>query len=256
MGFDVTYHPVSEQSLHRLYFDFVLGHANVEQRCAERGIDPIFTEKLVGWVAHDQMLPAGSSFDTTIGWHAAAAAGIFTRFHYLRGSLLSALTPIGEYTKSWKEIVPSLAGHHDVRDRVFENYCSGVYIPADNVSTLRNDLVNNSSMREEVEHHFPGESLGVLLTALDEAIGEGCGLLEATDVIEPNPLNLNATGGAANRLNCDPTGPLLYEQAVMAQLADGGLGDELANGNVERIVVHTNPGTTPRKKSFFDRLRR
>ena len=256
MGFDVTYHPVSEQMLHICYFDLVLAHAEVVDRCAEKGIDKIFCDKLQGWVEHDRALLAGSNFDTTIGYHAAAAAGIFTRYHYLRGGLLSAVEGIDPYTKSWQEIVPSLAGHHSVQDRIVENYSSGVYIPSDAVPQLRHDLVTSPTMMEATAKIFPPESLAILLSVLDEAIEKQSGLLEATDVIEPNPLDLNATTGASNRLNCDLAGPLLYQQVAMEQLGQSGLADAVAAGNVERVVVHSSGSAqAPVKRSFLDRLR-
>ncbi|MEM9656633.1 MAG: hypothetical protein AAGA65_31455, partial [Actinomycetota bacterium] len=62
----------------------------------------------------------------------------------------------------------------------------------------------------EIAAEFPDRHSALLIKAIDEAIDAGRGLLEATDVIEPNPIDLNATTGETNRLNCEIEGALVY----------------------------------------------
>lgn len=259
MGFDVTYHPVSELALDHFYFSLLSGHVSVAERCSQYNIDPIFEEKLTDWVRADRLLPTGTCFDSTIGFHAAAAAGIFARFHYLRGSQLSRLPTITQYTKPWQQIAPQCITGLDVSNRITANYMSGVYVPADRIVQLRHDLHNDPALHAAVASEFPGRHLDVLLAAMDEAIQTGVGLLEATDVLEPDPFNLNATIGAANRLNCDLTGPLIYRDTALAQVShDPEFMNALAQGNVGRVTTITDhgpssvgePGLPPAPRQF------
>lgn len=44
------------------------------------------------------------------------------------------------------------------------------------------------------------------------------GILEATEVIEPNIKDLNNSSSYSNLLHCDIEGPLLFQQETMKQL--------------------------------------
>ena len=170
MGFDVTYHPVDEAGLHRFYFSLLSGEVTVAQRCQEFTIDPIFQEKLEGFVAEDRNLEVGTRFDSTLGWHAAAAAGIFARFHYLRNAMLSNLPGIEAYTKPWQEIMPSASEVFTFDNRITENYSSGVFIPPEQIAPLRSALTDGTLSPDDVAKNFPGNQLNILLTAFDEAV--------------------------------------------------------------------------------------
>jgi len=242
MGFDVTYHPVTEHALHAWYFDFLLSDASVANRCRTHDVPDLFRAKIEAWVAADRALPAGSSFDATVGFHAAAACGIFSRYHYLRGCRLSKIQSIGRYTKAWHEIVPTITAHSPARNRAVQNYSSGVFIPPESVRGLRHDIDADPRLRDEIRVEFPDSHFDVLRTALDEAIVSRAGLLEATDVIEPDPFDLNRTTGASNRLNCELAGPLLYRDTARLQTA--GIPDfarALEEGRVERTTVMITP---------------
>lgn len=47
----------------------------------------------------------------------------------------------------------------------------------------------------------------------------GLGLLEATDVVVPNVIDLNKTESYSNLFNCDPEGALIYREIAMEQIA-------------------------------------
>ena len=53
--------------------------------------------------------------------------------------------------------------------------------------------------------------------AVDNAVENALGLVEASEVIEPNLLILNATRSFANLLNSHPDGALLYKEAALQQ---------------------------------------
>ena len=60
----------------------------------------------------------------------------------------------------------------------------------------------------------------VLKKALTAAQNLGCGLLEATEVVEPNPIRPNESGSFSNLYNCDRDGVYIYIDTVMQQLKE------------------------------------
>lgn len=80
--------------------------------------------------------------------------------------------------------------------------------------------------------------LEIFWKAVDIAIENNLGLVEASEVIEPDPFILNSSTSFSNLYNCDPDGVLLY--AAVEALA-------------EAIKVYEAKGLE-RKKGFFARL--
>ena len=56
--------------------------------------------------------------------------------------------------------------------------------------------------------------------ALTAALESGVGLLEATEVVEPNPIHPNGSTSYSNLYHCDRDGVYLYIDTVSGQLAD------------------------------------
>ena len=240
MGFDVTYHPVSEAQLRRWYFDLLNDDAPKASLVAEYGIDPLFANKLADLVESGRRVEPGAEFDSALGFPAAVVAGIFARYHYARGCMLSDVAGIETYTRSWTEIAPEHVVGMEVADRIVSNYSSGVFVASEHVARLRDDIETKPEVRAAIFRVFPGPHVAILQKALDEAAAAGHGLLEATDVIEPNPLDLNATTGWSNRLNCDPAGAMLYADEAYNQLQAMGADAALKRGEVQRATVDPN----------------
>ena len=80
--------------------------------------------------------------------------------------------------------------------------------------------------------------MAIFLKALRYASSKQLGLLEATEVVEPNPLDLDGSSCYSNLLNCDPAGAFLYREAALAQLAE-----------IER-KENLEPGTIASKASY------
>lgn len=252
MGFDVTYHPVSEQQLRTWYFDLLADESAKAGLIAQFNIDPIFVEKIDHLLDHGRTAPLSSSFEVSRGFGAAAVAGIFSRYHYVRGCMLTGVAGIEQYTRPWSEIVPEHMDGRVVHNRIDGNYSSGVFVAAEHVAQLRTDLAGNTAIAAAVAAAFPDEHAGILNTALDEAAAAGVGLLEASDIIEPNPVDLNATQGWSNRLNCDPAGAMLYARIAAEQMRAAGIPDEaFAAGTVRYEVSHDelpDPQPEPSKR--------
>ena len=62
--------------------------------------------------------------------------------------------------------------------------------------------------------------LAVLKKALTSAVELGAGLLEATEVVEPDPISPNESTSYSNLYHCDRDGVYLYIDTVSGQLAD------------------------------------
>ena len=58
------------------------------------------------------------------------------------------------------------------------------------------------------------------LSAVKFSVENGYGLLEATDVIVPNPLDLNSSECYSNLFNCDPEGAFIYADTAVQQISE------------------------------------
>lgn len=61
--------------------------------------------------------------------------------------------------------------------------------------------------------------LAVLKKALTFAVELGTGLLEATEVVEPDPISPNESTSYSNLYHCDRDGVYLYIDMAMKQIA-------------------------------------
>ena len=67
---------------------------------------------------------------------------------------------------------------------------------------------------------FYAQNLPAFLSAVKFSVENGYGLFEATDVIMPNPLDLNSSECYSNLFNCDPQGALIYADTAAKQLSE------------------------------------
>lgn len=104
-------------------------------------------------------------------------------------------------------------------NRMIENHCSGVYLSAEQVTRLLQDLEHNPKVHEDLEGLWRDGQLEVLKKALEAARKLNCGLLEATEVVEPNPIHPNASQSYSNLYHCDRDGVYLYIDTAIKQLA-------------------------------------
>ena len=117
-----------------------------------------------------------------------------------------------------------------------------------------------------------GNTLPVFLKALLHAKKERLGLLEATEVVEPNPMDLRSTNCRSYLMNCDMDGVMIYAETAKHQLEEAirQSGGDPANVQVSRqvsqVVLPPDPPeeapkppsppkeAAPKKKGFFSRL--
>lgn len=122
-------------------------------------------------------------------------------------------------------------------------------------------------MKSKLDTFFSHNRIEVFLKALESAKEMNAGLLEATEVIEPNPMDLNQSVCYSNLFNCNPQGALLYQEAVMEQFKEIEEKEDLTPNtiinNAKRKVIYQEPissnkdnnkDTSKAKPSFWKRL--
>ena len=84
---------------------------------------------------------------------------------------------------------------------------------------LLRDLEQNKKVLEDLEELWCDGQLVVLKKALTAAAELGVGLLEATEVVEPNPIAPNESTSYSNLYHCDRDGVYLYIDMAIRQIA-------------------------------------
>lgn len=219
MGWDVTYHPVSEQDF-QTYFE-LLEHPERVAPLAERfGVN----ESGVARIRHNLATAAGFGDDTPFnkghGFCLAAIWGELRKYHYIRGGALSFVEDAWAYMTEVDKLVPPAYRSLQFHDVLRENYSSGAYLSASDLRALRREYEENPEFRQTMDEAFSHGRLEVFWRAVDEALEQNLGLLEATEITEPNPFDLNSSNSLSNLLNCHTDGPFLYAEAAAEQMRE------------------------------------
>lgn len=248
MGWDISYHPISEKQINDWYFDILDNQSLLEKVISENTFENFYKDHYKEVIENGLNIKEDDIFDKSHGFNIAVTQGFFQKFFYTRGSALSlSENPLlKKYYKKWQEIVPNEKLTKSVNNQIIENYCSGVYIPQNKVTELLNDYESDSEIKKELNYLFSHDRINVFLKALNFSKDNKLGLLEATEVIEPNPMDLNNSSCFSNLFNCDPEGALLYQQAAMEQITA-----IKKNDSVNEETSKTKP---QEKKSFWKKL--
>lgn len=270
MGYDISYHPVTETEMHEWYFglnfsDIARTDFSAINAIAEKyGIEDFYRQKYIEILEVALNTKPEDAFELSHGYYMAVVQGLFRKYFYTRGSAFSFLIQehphFRSYTKPWQEIL-SRTYPNTIYNSLHGNYSSGVYIPADKAAQLLNDYQTNTSVRQALDNFYSHKRIHVFIDALQTAVQNKQGLLEATEVIEPNPLDLENTVCYSNLFNCDMAGAYLYREAAMEQLREIEQREKLPEGEIARNATYnvTNVGPVDskkkeEKKGFFKRL--
>lgn len=261
MGYDISYHPIKESEINEWYFDILNNKNQVDQLAEEYNIQDFYTQKYKDTMAVATSTQPSNYFDKTHGYYIAVVQGFFREFFYTRGSAFSFLIDhqpeFKSYTKTWQEILGDKI-NNPVENKIIENYSSGVYISAGQVEKLLTDYKENEDIRIKLDNFYSHKRINVFLKALECAKENNAGLLEATEVIEPQPLDLNKSICYSNLFNCDKEGALLYREAAMEQIREIEERENLAQGtianNAEYQKVYPEDVKEKEKKGFWKRL--
>lgn len=197
--------------------------AKVQQLAAASGIEPFYCDKYLNTLQVGIQTTAEELFDKSHSFYLAVVQGFFRDFYYIRGAAFTFLVEqkpaYRAYTKSWQAIWRK-PWPNEARSQLVENYCGGVYLPPEQVARLLADYAKDNHVREDLEQCYSHGRLAVFLKALRSAQEQGLGILEATEVVEPNPFDPNNSNCYSNLFHCDVEGVLLYIEAAQAQLAE------------------------------------
>ena len=228
MGYDVSFHPISPDEIQEWYFTPLTWIQQGQEEkvlalAAQYGIEDFYAEKYLDTLRVGAETESNELFDKSHGFYIAVIQGFFRDYYYTRGSAFSFLAEekpdYARYFTPWAQVVPT-AFPNPAENRIVENYCSGVYLAPEQVLNLLRDLEQENVVQKDLEEHWSNGQFAVLKKALSAAAELGVGLLEATEVVEPNPIRPNESTSYSNLYHCDRDGVYLYIDTVSAQLAD------------------------------------
>lgn len=228
MGYDVSFHPISPDEIQEWYFTPLTRIQQGQEEkvlalAAQYGIEDFYAEKYLDTLRVGAETESNELFDKSHGFYIAVIQGFFRDYYYTRGSAFSFLLEekpdYARYFTPWAQVVPT-AFPNPAENRIVENYCSGVYLSPDQVMQLLKDMEQDPKVCEDLERIWSNGQIAVLKKALSAAAELGAGLLEATEVVEPNPISPNESTSYSNLYHCDRDGVYLYIDTVSAQLAD------------------------------------
>jgi hypothetical protein len=221
VGYDITYHPISEKEIEEWYFDIFLNKEKIDTLAKEYNMDDFYKNKYTNCIMAGLQVDDRKIFDKTHGFYIAIVQGFFRKFFYTRGSAFSFLIEENndfiKYTKKWEDII-SRKIKNKTNNRITENYCSGIYIPFEGVVKLLEDYNTKDKIKDSLNSYYSHNRINVFIKALEYSKNNKLGLLEATEAVKPNPNDLNKSTGYTNFWNCDHDGPELYQEAVAEQL--------------------------------------
>lgn len=227
MGYDVSFHPISPDEIQEWYFTPLTWIQQGQEEkvlalAAQYGIEDFYAEKYLDTLRVGAETESNELFDKSHGFYIAVIQGFFRDYYYTRGSAFSFLLEekpdYARYFTPWAQVVPT-AFPNPAENRIVENYCSGVYLSPDQVMQLLKDMEQDPKVCEDLERIWSNGQIAVLKKALSAAAELGAGLLEATEVVEPNPIYPNESSSYSNLYHCDRNGVYLYMDLTMQQLA-------------------------------------
>ena len=231
MGYDISYHAIGKDEISQWYFEPLKlaqkgDFESIAKIAREAGVDEFYVEKYADGFRSALQYGTQGIFNKTHGFHLAVAQGYFREYFYTRGTAFSFLaeqsSKFKSYISDWREVLPAefLAEFSgEIHNEIIENYCCGAYLGADNVQKLLRDYEAGGEVKSAVDE-FYAQNLPVFLKALNSAAELEVGLLEATEVVEPNPIDLNRSESFSNLFNCDTQGALIYAEIAAQQIGE------------------------------------
>ena len=224
MGYDVSFHPISPEEMQEWYFTPLSWVQQGQEEkvlalAAQNGIEDFYAEKYLDTLRVGAGTEPDELFDKSHGFY----IGFFRDYYYTRGSgfsfLIEEKPEYARYFTSWEQVVPT-AFPNPAENQIIENYCAGVYLSPKQVVQLLRNLEQDPKVCEDLERIWSNGQLAVLKKALTAAAELSVGLLEATEVVEPNPIRPNESTSYSNLYHCDRDGVYLYMDTVSRQIED------------------------------------
>lgn len=261
MGFDISYHPIKEKEIQEWYFDVLNDNSKIDKLFNDFGIEEFYKNKYKETIFVGAKTKSTELFDKTHGYYIAVIQGFFRPYFYTRGSafsfLLNESPTFKKYTKNWEQIITHQIDNPR-ENKITANYSSGVFIPSDQIEKLLNDYKSTENIKNDLDKFYSHKRINVFLKALEYCQENGMGLLEATEVVEPNPMELNKSISYSNLFNCDKDGVFLFEEAAMEQIREVETQNNLENGeitkNAEYLKTNVGEAEQKEKKGLWKKL--
>ena len=236
MGYDVSYHPINKNEIKQWYFDALKsareGDWSVAEKLAkEYDIEDFYAQKYIDTLKIALETKDDESFALGHGYILAAVQGFFRKYFYTRGTAFCFLAQehgeFKQYLSDISGVIPpeikaKFTGEFD------GNYSSGAFISASNLAKFWQDYNAGGDIKQKTDN-FYAQNLPAFLSAVKFSVENGYGLLEATDVIVPNSLDLNSSECYSNLFNCDPEGAFIYADTAAQQLSEAMKLDKKKN---------------------------
>lgn len=229
MGWDISYHPIAVEEIQSVYFDGLENPEHYKALATQFEIDEFYTEELRDCFDAARQLEPDVPFNKGHAFYIAIITGFLRPYQYIRGGAFSFLADdpaFAGYISDWKTLVPERYQQAHFDNQLTENYCGGVFIPHAQLKRLRRDYQADPDIHAKLDDVFSHGRLSIFWKAVNEAIANNMGLLEAAEVVQPNPLDLNSSTSYSNLYNCDPEGAFLYADAAMEQINEATQGLE------------------------------
>jgi len=259
MGYDISYHPIKEQEINDWYFNIMPNFKSINldkvEELAEKfnKSDLEFLKETYHYTLNTGLnTELDKEFDLTHGYFIAVIQGLFRKYFYTRGAAFSFLinekSYFKNYTKGWKDIL-EFTPKQKVYNHLRGNYSSGVFIPYNMVVKLLADYDNDTKIKQDLDTFYSDNRINIFLTALKFAKENELGLLEATEVVEPNPYDLNKSNCYSYLLNCDVEGAFLYRDIALDQIREIEKRKGLKEGEVSnKVTYEINNYELPKEK--------
>ena len=151
MGYDISYHAISEDEISKWYFEALeLARAGkfdeVLALASKAGVEEFDAQKYKDTLSAALQYKDDEIFNKTHGFCIAVTQGFFRKYFYTRGTALSSLAQQNEkfknYISNWRKILPSefldrFSG--EIYNEITENYCCGADVSAKIVAKLQAD---------------------------------------------------------------------------------------------------------------------
>jgi hypothetical protein len=261
MGFDISYHPIKKEEIKEWYFDALKDASSISKTAQQFNIDDFYQQKYIDIIQIALQTQPSETFETTHGYYIANIQGICRTYFYTRGAAYSFLISEKPYFKNYTTDLKALFSdsfENPVSNSITTNYSSGVYVSEEQVAKLLHDYQTDEKVKNDLDNFYSHGRIDVFLKALQYAKENGLGMLEATEVVEPNPMDLNQSKCYSNLFNCDRDGALLYREAAMEQIRAIEEQNNMQSGEIANKAAYVTtqvPETEQKeKKGFWKRL--
>ena len=234
MGFDITFHTIRRDALELRYLsrlpEVARGdESGARQVAADAGLSAesldTYLYILQTGAKKDPADPA-LVLENTHAYFACAVSGLFDRYWYARDACFTFLledpdtAPLFQGAFStWRDLAPELPGACE--GRIPENWAAGAVASPAQCRALASSIAAGDERGQAIARHF-GPFLPSLTSALQAAVLKGAWLAEATEVIEPDPMDPGASECVSDAANCDPAGLKAWHELALAQLREAG----------------------------------